>query len=70
MVLYRDKSGNGAGALIDNPAVAQGEYSGVGSPEGVITATVGARYRRTDGGALTSFYVKESGTGNTGWVAK
>ena len=27
-------------------------------------------YSRTDGGAGTSLYVKESGTGNTGWVAK
>lgn len=43
---------------------------GVGSPEGVITATVGSFFSRTDGGAGTSFYIKESGTGNTGWVAK
>lgn len=43
---------------------------GSGSPEGVVAAPVGARYSRTDGGAGTSFYVKESGTGNTGWVAK
>lgn len=43
---------------------------GSGSPEGVITAPVGAVYHRTDGGAGTSFYVKESGSGNTGWVAK
>ena len=43
---------------------------GSGSPEGVVTAPVGATYHRTDGGAGTSFYVKESGSGNTGWVAK
>jgi len=43
---------------------------GTGSPEGVVTAPVGSTYRRTDGGAATSFYVKESGTGSTGWVAK
>ena len=43
---------------------------GSGSPEGVVTAPVGATYNRTDGGAGTSFYVKESGSGNTGWVAK
>lgn len=44
---------------------------GSGSPEGVVSAPVGASYHRTDGGAVTSFYVKESGgTGNTGWVAK
>ncbi len=43
---------------------------GAGSPEGVVTAPIGAIYSRTDGGAGTSLYVKESGTGNTGWVAK
>jgi hypothetical protein len=44
--------------------------SGSGSPEGVVTAPVGSIYSRTNGGAATSFYVKESGSGNTGWVAK
>jgi hypothetical protein len=45
------------------------DWQGSGSPEGVITAAIGSTYRRTDGGAATSFYVKESGAGNTGWVA-
>lgn len=45
-------------------------YSGTGTPEGNITAPVGSVYHRTDGGAATSLYVKESGTGNTGWVGK
>ena len=44
--------------------------SAAGSPEGVITSPVGSLYMRTDGGAGTTLYVKESGTGNTGWVAK
>lgn len=44
--------------------------SGTGSPEGVVTAAVGSLFTRTDGGAATTLYVKESGTGNTGWVAK
>jgi len=44
--------------------------SGSGSPEGVYTAPVGSLWTRTDGGASTTLYVKESGTGNTGWVAK
>ena len=43
---------------------------GTGSPEGVVTAPVGSTFHRTDGGAGTSYYVKESGTGNTGWAAK
>lgn len=42
---------------------------GSGSPETVVTATVGSLYLRTDGGASTTLYVKESGTGNTGWRA-
>ena len=44
--------------------------SGNGSPEGVVSAPVGSLYSRTDGGAGTSLYVKESGAGNTGWVGK
>lgn len=44
--------------------------SGSGSPEGVITAPIGSLYSRSDGGAGTSLYVKESGSGNTGWVGK
>lgn len=44
--------------------------SGTGSPESAVTAPVGSIYMRTNGGASTSFYVKESGAGNTGWVAK
>lgn len=47
-----------------------GVLSGTGSPEGVVTATVGKLYTRDDGGAGTTLYVKESGAGNTGWVAK
>jgi hypothetical protein len=43
---------------------------GTGSPESVVTGNVGDLYTRTDGGAGTTLYVKESGSGNTGWVAK
>ena len=44
--------------------------SGNGSPEGSIAAPIGSLWTRLDGGAGTTLYVKESGTGNTGWVAK
>lgn len=44
--------------------------SAAGSPETVVTAPVGSLYLRTDGGAATSLYVKETGVGNTGWVGK
>jgi len=43
---------------------------GTGTPEGVYTADIGAMFRRTNGGASTTLYVKESGAGNTGWIAK
>jgi len=45
-------------------------YEGTGSPENVVHATKGALYHRIDGGAGTCLYVKETATGNTGWVAK
>jgi len=44
--------------------------SGAGSPEGVVAAVVGSVFMRTDGGTGTSMYVKEAGTGNTGWAPK
>lgn len=43
---------------------------GTGSPEGIYTAPVGAMYRRTDGGVNTTLFVKQTGSGNTGWAAK
>lgn len=43
---------------------------GTGAPNGVVSAPVGSIYLRTDGGTSTTLYVKETGTGNTGWVAK
>lgn len=45
-------------------------FSGTGSPEAAVTAPVGSLFLRTDGGAGSTLYVKESGTGNTGWAAK
>lgn len=61
--------GNTTGAVVD-PALAPSIRWGTGSPESVYTAVVGSTYHRTDGGAGTTFYVKESGTGNVGWIAK
>lgn len=44
---------------------------GSGSPEGVLAAGIGSTYHRTDGGALTSVYFKETGANTTtGWVGK
>lgn len=44
--------------------------SGTGTPEGAVTGRVGDLFTRTDGGVGTTLYVKESGTGDTGWAAK
>ncbi len=38
--------------------------SGAGSPEGVVSASVGSLYRDRTNGTL---YVKRTGTGSTGW---
>lgn len=53
-------------ALEARPAL----IKGVGTPEAVVVAPVGTAYLRTNGGAVTTLYIKESGTGSTGWVAK
>jgi hypothetical protein len=44
--------------------------TGTGSPENAVTAPVGSLFTRQNGGAGTVLYVKESGAGNTGWIAK
>jgi hypothetical protein len=45
-------------------------FSGDGSPEGVVIAPIGSFYINTSGGANTTLYVKTAGLGNTGWTAK
>lgn len=45
-------------------------FQGTGTPENAVAAPVGALYLRTDGGAGTTIYIKESGTGKNGWVPK
>lgn len=44
--------------------------NGAGTPENVVTAPPGALYLDTNGGAGVTLYVKESGVGSVGWVAK
>ena len=39
-------------------------------PEGSVSAEPGSMYLNTSGGPGVTLYVKESGSGNTGWVAK
>lgn len=45
-------------------------FVGSGSPEGNYYSSQGTVFHRTDGGAATSLYVKETAAANTGWVAK
>jgi len=47
-----------------------GTLTGVGNPEGVVTADTGKIYTDSSGGVGSTLYVKETGTGNTGWAAK
>jgi hypothetical protein len=54
---------NAAGILIRDGV-------GTGDPEAAVVGSVGSTWRRTDGGAATALYVKETGVGNTGWVGK
>lgn len=61
---------NGTNASLTDSATSCLIKWGSGSPEGVVTAPVGSLYLRTDGGASTTLYIKESGSGNTGWIAK
>jgi hypothetical protein len=45
-------------------------YCGTGSPEGVVTAAVGALYYQRDAASTTHpQWVKRTGTGTTGWTA-
>lgn len=55
--------------LVGGVAGAGGAWSCSGTPEGQITEVIGATATRRDGGASTTLYVKESGSGNTGWRA-
>lgn len=41
--------------------------AGTGTPEGNVAARVGSIYSRANGAVSTAFYVKGTGTGNTGW---
>jgi len=67
------RTGTGANAAIEIVGGGFGAgvvYRGTGTPEGAVTAPIGTMYLRNNGGAGTTLYIKESGTGNTGWIAK
>ena len=52
-----------------NVTKATGELIGSGSPASVVTAPIGTTYTNLSGGAGTTLFRKESGSGNTGWVS-
>ena len=71
----RNNNDTGLGYLGADSFLPGGDYNhrltyGTGTPEGVVTASAGSLYTNWSGGAGTTLYVKESGTGNTGWVGK
>jgi hypothetical protein len=45
-------------------------FRGSGNPNNNVTAPVGSLYLNQSGGSGTTLYVKESGSGNTGWIGK
>jgi len=62
----------GTGRLrLASPAEPIGATSslGRGSPEGAVSAPPGSDFRNLDGGAGATFWIKRTGTGNTGWTA-
>lgn len=76
-VRFQGNHGTGLGVAVYTAALVDGsitrvfvESVGPGTPEGQVANPVGSIWHRTDGGAATSLYVKETGTSNTGWVAK
>lgn len=56
--------------LLDINPVLQRILYGTGSPQNVVVADPGTLFLRSDNAPGTALYVKESGTGYTGWVAK
>lgn len=75
--LTSDSGLSGSGNIVTSNAVttpkiifATGtlDLSGTGNPNGAVSAPVGSTYRRTDGTtSADTFYIKTTGTGNTGW---
>lgn len=59
----------GATVGLANAAVGpRGSFSGAGVP--ALACSAGSTYRRTDGAAGSSFYVKETASSSTTWTAK
>ena len=63
-------SGSGAVRWVnDSQATGCTTIVGSGTPQGVVTAPPGSDYRNVAGAAGSVFWIKQTGTGATGWVA-
>lgn len=63
---------NGSGHVrltSDAEATGCSEMIGRNTPQGAVAAPPGSTYRNLNGGIGSSFFVKQTGTGNTGWSA-
>jgi len=55
--------------LSDTEATGCVSMIGRGTPQGVVSAPPGSDYRNLNGGAGSTWWVKQTGTGATGWIA-
>lgn len=69
-VLWNITRNNSTANYTNSGGTAISASFGTGTPEAAVTASVGSQFLRTDGGAGTTLYVKQTGTGNTGWAGK
>jgi hypothetical protein len=65
---YSTNVGSVASVVFDGGSSRPRVFSGGSAPS--VAAPVGSVYLRSDGSSSSTLYVKESGTGATGWVAK
>jgi hypothetical protein len=65
------KPGGGGHLRIANAAETIGVSTtiGRGSPAGVVSAPPGSDYRNLNGGAGSTYWIKQSGSGSSGWAA-
>jgi hypothetical protein len=64
---YLNSSGYFTGIPSTNTSQSASIIACTGTPESAITATSGSLALRTDGAGGSTLYLKESGTGSTGW---
>jgi hypothetical protein len=69
--LGNTSSGGAATDYLDRGAnILRTQSNAYATPEANVTAGIGSVWINTNGGAATTLFVKETGTGNTGWAGK